>query len=397
MFSLTADQELFETTTARYLEATFPPARVRELARRSSTFDGAHWKRGTGFGWTAPLVPESAGGGSVSGNGLADLLVIAYEFGRHAAPGPLIGTNVVAAALGRWGSTGQRAGPLAELLDGRATAAWGHSPPPGGRDGAAVRAVLSGVGVVLDGTVPRVERGGPSGYLLVAATGTGTGTRSHYLVPLGAPGVETTALDGIDLTRRYQTVTLRQVALPMTARVGEPGAADAHDAVLLDITATLQAGEIVGAMERAFSMTLRWTNDRYSFGRPLGSYQEIKHRMADLRTQLEASAAVAEKAARHLGDGDGGRDARSWASTAKAYVGRVGPEMIQDCIQLHGGIGVTYEHDLHLYLRRATVDAQMFGTPSYFTERLVRRLEADTAADTEADAKPDAKTDPEAQ
>jgi alkylation response protein AidB-like acyl-CoA dehydrogenase len=167
--------------------------------------------------------------------------------------------------------------------------------------------------------------------------------------------------------------------VPAASRVGEPGAADAHDELLLDLTAVLQAGEIVGAMERAFDLTLRWTGDRYSFGRPLGSYQEIKHRMADLRTQLEASAAVAEKAARRVGEDS--PDAPTWASAAKAYVGRVGPEAIQDCVQLHGGIGVTFEHDLHLYLRRATVDAQLFGTPAYFTERLVRLVEADLQED----------------
>lgn len=387
MFTQTADQDLLGNTTAQYLEARYPPSRVRELARQDETFDGTLWKQGAEFGWTTPLVPEHAGGGSVSGNGLADLLAVAFQFGRHAAPGPLIGTNVVAAALGRWGSAELHAGPLAELLDGGATAAWGHSPRTGRRAGVQVRAARSGDRVILDGMLPCIERGGPNGYLLVAADGpdsaagpdgaTGDGTRSHFLVPLGAPGVETTPLDSIDLTRRYQAVTLRAVAVPVTARVGEPGTADAHDAALLDISAVLQAGEIVGATHRAFELTLRWTNDRYSFGRPLGSYQEIKHRMADLRTQLEASAAITEKAARLVGTGRA--DARTWASTAKAYVGRVGPEAIQDCVQLHGGIGVTYEHDLHLYLRRALVDAQLFGTPAYFTERLVRLVEAAVA------------------
>ncbi|OHV28024.1 MULTISPECIES: acyl-CoA dehydrogenase family protein [Pseudofrankia] len=374
MFTQTADQDLLETTTEQYLAATYPPARIRELSRRDSTFDPALWRQGAELGWTTPLVPEAAGGGSVSGNGLADLLAVAFQFGRHAAPGPLIGTNVVAAALGRWGSKELHGGPLAELLDGDATAAWAHAPWTGSRAGATVRASRSGGGVVLDGTVPCVESGAPKGYLLVAATADEDAARTHYLVPFDAPGVETAPLGGLDLTRRHLAMTLRAVVVPATSRVGEPGSADDHDELLLDLTAVLQAGEIVGAMERAFAMTLQWTRDRYSFGRPLGSYQEIKHRMADLRTQLEASAAVAEKAARRVGED--GRDARTWASAAKAHVGRAGPEVIQDCVQLHGGIGVTFEHDLHLYLRRATVDAQLFGTPAYFTERLVRLTEA---------------------
>ncbi|CAO5177317.1 Acyl-CoA dehydrogenase domain protein [Frankia sp. AiPs1] len=372
MFTQTADQDLLEATTADYLRVTWTPARIRELSRLDSPFDPALWRRGVDLGWTALLVPADSGGGSVSGNGLADLLAVAYQFGRHAAPGPLIGTNVVAAALARWGTKEQHGGPLAELLDGAATAAWGYAPRTGPRSGNGLRAVSSDDGVALTGTVPLVETGTASGYLLLAAADA-QGLRSHYLVPRDAPGVRTSPLRGIDLTRRYQSVTLQDATVSAAARVGEPGSADDHDELLLDLTAVLQAAEIVGTMERAFTTTLQWTHDRYSFGRPLGSYQEIKHRMADLRTQLEASAAVTAKAARHVGEGS--PDARLWASTAKAYAGQVGPELIQDCVQLHGGIGVTFEHDLHIYLRRATVNAQLFGTPAAFTDRLVSLTE----------------------
>ncbi|ADP82297.1 acyl-CoA dehydrogenase domain-containing protein [Pseudofrankia inefficax] len=315
-------------------------------------------------------MPEGSGGGSISGNGLADLLPVAFQFGRHAAPGPLIGTNVVAAALGRWGSTDRHGAPLSELLDGDATAAWAPVPRRhrAGPSNTPVRAVRSGDGFVLDGTVPRVEAGAPTGCLLVTALV--DDAPSHFLVPLDAPGVQVSQLRGLDLVRRYSAVTFQEVTVAASAQVD--GAVD--DEVLLDLTAVLQAGEIVGAMERAFAITLQWTRDRYSFGRPLGSYQEIKHRMADLRTQLEASAAVTEKAARRVGEG--APDASTWASAARAHAGRVGPELIQDCVQLHGGIGVTFEHDLHLYLRRATVDAQLFGTPGAFTDRVVRLAEA---------------------
>ena len=147
---------------------------------------------------------------------------------------------------------------------------------------------------------------------------------------------------------------------------------------MLDLMAVLQSAEIVGAMERAFEMTLSWTFDRYSFGRPLASYQEIKHRVADLRTQLEASAAVGARAARAVGLQ--AADASPWACAAKAYTGKYGPELIQDCIQLHGGIGVTFEHDLHLYLRRAAVNAQLFGTPEQFNRRMALLTDVETGA-----------------
>jgi alkylation response protein AidB-like acyl-CoA dehydrogenase len=131
-------------------------------------------------------------------------------------------------------------------------------------------------------------------------------------------------------------------------------------------------------MHRAFEMTLQWTFDRYSFGRPLASYQEIKHRIADLRMHLEACEAVAARAARAVGEQ--APDASTWAAAAKAYAGRHGPELIQDCIQLHGGIGVTFEHDLHLFLRRAATDAQMYGTPAGASRRVAQLIEPAGAA-----------------
>ena len=176
------------------------------------------------------LVPEEAGGGSISGNGVADLLIVARLFGHHAAPGPLLGTNVVAAALGRWGSAEQREGPLADLISGEAVAAWGHTStavsPAASRS--VVLATTLDAGVVLSGRVPIVEGASDGTHLLVSASG--TDGRSQYLMPLTAPGVELTRLNSVDLTRRYDDVVLRDVLVPADAIVGAPGAADDHDA-----------------------------------------------------------------------------------------------------------------------------------------------------------------------
>jgi alkylation response protein AidB-like acyl-CoA dehydrogenase len=363
VFAETEDQELFERATARFLETHYPMARVRELAGEASTFEPERWREAAQLGWTTLLVPETAGGGSISGNGLADLLVVASWFGRHAAPGPLLGTNAVGAALGWWGSPEQQSGPLAELVAGDAVAAWAQRT---------VAATESGDTVVVHGRVGAVEYAADSAYLLVAADE--AAGRSQFLVPLDAPGVERAPLRSLDLTRRFDDVTLSDVAVPADARVGPPGAADEQDAHLLDVVAVLAVGEIVGAMDRAFEITLDWTTNRYSFGRPLNSYQEIKHRMADLRTQREAAEAVAARAA--FAVGTGATDGREWASAAMAYTGKVGPELVQDCIQLHGGIGVTADHDLHVFLRRAALDANLYGTAAEFAQRLGRLVAA---------------------
>jgi len=120
-------------------------------------------------------------------------------------------------------------------------------------------------------------------------------------------------------------------------------------------------------------MTVQWAFDRYSFGRPLASYQELKHRFADMKTWLEASHAVADAAAEAVSQG--GPDGSELASIAKAYVGDYGSELLQDCVQIHGGIGVTFEHDLHLYLRRQIVDRATYGTPAEHRQRITNLVE----------------------
>jgi len=379
MFAQSPDQQLFEQFTDRFLDDHYPIGRARELAQAQSVFEPDVWRQAAALGWTTPLVPEEAGGGSVSGNGLADLLIVAAAFGRRAAPGPLFGANIVAAALGRWGSAAQRGGPLAELLAGEAVAAWAHATTGGPlRQGRCrVAEVRSGAEVMLNGPAGCAEGAADASYLLVTA---GEAGRTHYLVPRETLGVQLTPLGSIDLTRRFHDITLRNVVLGQAAQVGAPGSAAEHDAYLLDVLAVLLLGEIAGATRRAFEMTAQWLVSRYSFGRPLGSYQEIKHRMADMCTDVEAIEAVAARAASAIGTGRA--DGQSWACAGMAYAGRRAPEVIQDCIQLHGGIGVTYEHDLHLLLRRVAVDTRLFGTPSEFTRRLGSQAAATPAAST---------------
>jgi len=182
--------------------------------------------------------------------------------------------------------------------------------------------------------------------------------------------VTVTPLSSLDLVRRFAEVRFEGVHLGADTLVGAPGVADADVEHQLQVALVLQLAELVGAAETVFDFTVDWAFNRYSFGRPLNSYQEIKHRMADLRTQREAAEAVAARAAFAVGTGTA--DAREWASAAIAYAGRVGPELVQDCIQLHGGIGVTADHDLHIFLRRATLDANLYGSPADFARRLGR-------------------------
>ncbi len=160
-------------------------------------------------------------------------------------------------------------------------------------------------------------------------------------------------MNGVDLTRRFASVRFDGVEVPTSAAIGEIGGADAEVDRQLAVAVCLELAEMTGAMDKALAMTIEWAFDRYSFGRPLASYQELKHRFADMKLWLEASQAVADATVRAIED-----DApNTWdlLSAGKAYVGHYGVELVQDCVQLHGGIGVTFDHDLHLYLRRVVL------------------------------------------
>ncbi|MFA7602120.1 MAG: acyl-CoA dehydrogenase family protein [Novosphingobium sp.] len=358
---LTSDQELLRDTTARFLGDRVPLSRQRkDLRNDPAGFDADYWKAGAELGWTMLLVGEEDGGGSVSGRGAVDLALIAYEFGRHAAPGPLLDCNVVAAALSGQAGDLQR-GALGEIIGGAAIAAscLGAAPWQGPGE-AAVTIRREGADVVIDGTVRPVESALQAGWFLV--TGRSEGGMTQVLVPAGTAGIETRALKGMDVTRRFARVSFDGVRAPASALVGEFARADGSVARQIENAAVILAAESVGAMDIAFAMTVDWAFDRYTFGRALASYQALKHRFADMKSWLEASHAVADAAAEAVADRT--ELAVETASAARSYIGVQGPELAQECVQLHGGIGVTYEHDLHFFLRRVTLDSLLYGTPA---------------------------------
>jgi alkylation response protein AidB-like acyl-CoA dehydrogenase len=154
--------------------------------------------------------------------------------------------------------------------------------------------------------------------------------------------------------------------VPATARVGDAGAGAAIERQL-QVAATLECAQMAGAADRVLEFTTEYAFDRYSFGRPLASYQALKHRFADMKLWLEATHAAVGGAARAI---DEGVDAGRLVSAAKVYGGDRVPELVQDCVQMHGGIGVTWEHDIHLYLRRVTLARGLYGSPDEHRERL---------------------------
>jgi alkylation response protein AidB-like acyl-CoA dehydrogenase len=212
---------------------------------------------------------------------------------------------------------------------------------------------------ILHGVKRPVDSGGQADWLLVSATG--SDGLSQFLVPTSAPGLRIRALRGLDLVRKHAEIRFEGVRVPASALVGVLGGAALSFERQIQTALVLQCAEVVGATEAVFDFTVQYAFDRSSFGRALASYQALKHRFADMKLWIESAHAITVDATRAVQAG--AADAAEVSRIAKAYVGERCPELIQDCIQMHGGIGVTWEHNLHLYLRRVVVHRQTYGDP----------------------------------
>jgi alkylation response protein AidB-like acyl-CoA dehydrogenase len=357
---LSEEQALFQETVRRFVETETPISRVREISENPDGFDHDWWRQAAELGWTSLLVPEDLGGGSISDDGVADLAIVAEEVGRGVAPGPLLPVNVVAASVARSGSTDQQTEILPGLLDGRLLGAWCYHEPSGGwwPEDVGLEAELVDGGFRLEGTKQAVEGAVQAHYLLVTARVDGALTQ--FLVPADSEGIRIVSQQSLDLVRRFGEVHFDGVDVGPDCLLGQVGGAIDDVRYQFHIALVLQAAEMAGASGRVFEFTLEYSFDRFTFGRPLASYQALKHRFADMKLWLETGYATTDQAAIGVSRGD---DAARLASVAKSYVGDRSVEIIQDCVQMHGGIGVTWEHDIHLYLRRAAVDRELFGSP----------------------------------
>ena len=375
---LSDDQEFFRETTGKFLESEVPLAAVRRLGDDSAGFDRNWWRRGAELGWTSMLVPEEHGGGNLSGEGLLDLVIVAEEMGRLVSPGPLLPTNVVASVVADRGTTEQQEALLPGIVSGDIVASWALLEP-GGRwrpGDLQLEATPQDGGFVVRGLKCPVEAAGQADHFLVTAR-TGNGL-SQLLVPADAAGLTVTPMESLDLVRRFAELRFDEVHVPRSALVGESGGAADDVERQLQVALVLQCAETVGIVERVFEFTLEYMFDRFSFGRPLASYQALKHRVADMKLWLEASHATATAAARAVQAR--GNDASEIVSAAKSYIGDHATTIIQECVQMHGGMGVTWEHDIHLYLRRATVNRVQYGTPSEHRARIAELIGMDEEA-----------------
>jgi alkylation response protein AidB-like acyl-CoA dehydrogenase len=363
----TTDQLLLRDSTARYITSVCPLPEVRRLVDDPVGVKPGYLEQASELGWFAMLIPEQYGGGSVSGNGLVDAAFIADQRGRGLQPGAFVPTNAVAFALAANGSEQHRADVLPSLANGTAIATWALADwtanwTPGG----AVLAERTGGGFALSGVAGLVQDAHIARWILVTASA-GTGL-AQFIVETATPGITVSPLKTLDLTKRLCEVRFDGVFLGETALVGsfDNAAGDVERA--LQVALVLQLAESVGAMDHLFEMTRQYSIDRIAFGRPIGSFQALKHLLADTSLLLETTKAGLSDAI--VAVQRDRSDAGEVVSMVKSFAAETGVTLAQNCLQVHGGVGFTWEHDLHLYLRRLTSDASLFGDAIWHRRRI---------------------------
>ena len=350
-FELTDEQAALREVSRSLLAANCPPQLVRSLAAAGQDVDDKLWQRGAELGWTGLAIPDEHDG---AGQGLVELCLVAEEIGRAAAPGPFVDSALTGLALARLG----RPELLAGLAGGelKASLAW-HGAVAGRYDGG---------DLVLSGRATAVQAAATADWLLVTvATAAG---RRLALVERARTSVERRRT--LDETRRWYDVVFDDISIPA---VDVMAAAGPGLVWLTDAAAVLNAADSLGAGERLFEMTVAYVKVRQQFGRPIGSFQSVKHKAADMLTTLKGARAATYYAAMALDAG--AADAPAAASAAKAFTAEGVAALAGEALQTHGGIGFTWEHDLHLYLRRAKVNEMLYGAPAEHYERLVTLLE----------------------
>jgi alkylation response protein AidB-like acyl-CoA dehydrogenase len=360
---LSDDQELFRSTTRRFIESNCPLPTVRALADGSASVDDDHLRQAGDLGWFATLVPEARGGGSVSGRGVEDAAIVAEERGRLLQPDPFVPMNVVAAALASWGTAEMQAKVLPALVAGEARATCSLADRFDGERVGGLTAQRVDGATRLSGRLELVQDAHVASWLLVDVDGT-DGAELH-LVPTDRAGIAVDRKQGFDLTRQVADVQFDDVEVTADDELG-----GARGPVLVDLAAVLTVAESVGAMDHIFELVVDYAKVRVAFGRPIGSFQAVKHHLADAALLLEESKAISVAATRAVQSD--AANASEVASMAKSFVAEAGLDLVHTCWQVFGGIGYTWEHDLHLYLRRLTLDAASFGDAAWHRERICR-------------------------
>jgi alkylation response protein AidB-like acyl-CoA dehydrogenase len=371
-FGFNEEQELLRNTARKFFENECPSDTVRRLMETPEGINAELWKKLAEQGWLGLIYPEQYDGMAL---GLVDLVVLMEEMGRAVAPGPYFSTVLLGGlAVLEAGSDAQKKEWLPKIAAGdrRVALAWMEPSAQLGPAGVTLTAVEKGGRYTLSGTKLFVHDAHTADALVVAArTGPGAGADgvSLFLLPKGTKGLAVTLLPTMDQTRKLCEVACADVTVAPT-RCSAGGAGGVPLARVLDRATVGLCAEMCGGAQKVLDMTVEYAKIRQAFGRPIGSYQGVKHKAADMLVDVENSKSITYYAAWAM-DEDAAEGPLA-VSMAKAYVSDAYRRVSAAGIQLHGGIGFTWEHDLHLYFKRAKGSEFTFGDATHHRERVAQ-------------------------
>jgi alkylation response protein AidB-like acyl-CoA dehydrogenase len=372
-FGFNDEQELLRSTARKFFENECGSDTVRRLMETPEGISPDLWTKIAEQGWLGLVFPEAYDG---LGLGLVDLVVLMEEMGRAVVPGPYFSTVLLGGlAVLEAGSEAQKKEWLPKIAAGdkRVALAWMEPSAQLGPAGVTLTATEKGGRYTLSGTKLFVHDAHTADALVVAARtrpGAGAEGVSLFLLPRDTSGLRVTLLPTMDQTRKLCEVTCVDVVVGADALLGPAGAGWAPLARVLDRATVALCAEMCGGAQKVLDMTVEYAKIRQAFGRPIGSYQGVKHRAADMLVDVENAKSITYYAAWALDEG--AAEAPLAVSMAKAYVSDAFRRVAAAGIQLHGGIGFTWEHDLHLYFKRAKGSEFTFGDATHHRERVAQ-------------------------
>jgi alkylation response protein AidB-like acyl-CoA dehydrogenase len=361
-----------------FIEGQCPVTRTRELMDDGPGPDPGLWKEMAQLGWSGALVPEEYGG---SGLDLEFVAIVLEEIGRHLVPSPMASSAVlVTSAILAAGSDEQKSKLLPSLADGSRIATLAAAGASGRPDGSDTRVVAKkrGERFVLSGSADFVPDLDVADLILVVAREDGAPV-SFFLVDRDTAGVSVSDRRTTDLTRRLGRLELDSVEIAAAARL--PGSDEGNLADrLTDLAAFTIAADSAGGAQKSLEVAVEYAKNRVQFGRAVGSFQAIKHMLADTYLKAESCSAASRRAAQRLA-ADGADPVT--ASLAKSLAADAYLEVAESAIRVHAAVGLTWEYDQHLYLKRARLNQYLYGDSSWHRERMLRALAARRAHTTE--------------
>jgi len=375
-FGFSEEQELLRGQARDFLDRQCPTAVVRTLMASERGYDDDMYRRMAELGWTAIPFPEEFGG---LGLGMVDLTVVLEEMGRHVAPAPLqSAVGLAGMTLLHGASDEQKKRWLPGLAEGTSvgTVALAESSGRWDASGVQLAARRDGAGYTLNGEKLYVTDAHVAEWMIVAARtadGTSGDGVSLFVVDTAAPGVTVRVVKSMDQTRRLCTVSLDAVTVAADRLVGGEGRGWSVLRKGLDRALVAISAELCGTAQRAMELSVEYAKTRQQFGRPIGSYQAVAHRCADMLVQVESAKSLTYYAAWAV-DNDVPEAALA-AAMAKAYASDAARLVTGAAIQVHGGIGFTWEHDMHLFFKRAKWGETTLGDAVFHRERVAQALE----------------------